>query len=241
MPRLATLAVTAAHRYHDTSVQELDGVIRMTSRRRTWIARTVIAAVMALVVPLVVPAPPASAQGAATEKIALPPYRGTLRDDYYPADARQHYQQGRALVEFSVDAHGVPTDVVVVSAEPAREFDNAARLLARNLRYQVPPGWQQGAAAHRFRIGVRFQVIECINFAHCESQPRNPPADYDAADRTYVLSAQHRTVALLTEPLVTSPTAPAPVAPATASPAATPARPQVTPAARSEEPVYPPG
>jgi TonB family protein len=205
----------------------------MTGQRRAWFAPTVIAAVLAVVVPLIVPVSPAHAEGAATEKIALPPYRGTLRDDYYPTDARLHYRQGRALVEFSVDAHGVPTDVVVVSAEPAREFDDAARLLARNLRYQVPPDWQPGAAAHRFRIGVRFQVIECINFSHCEPKPRNPPADYDGADRTYVLSAQRRVVTLLTEPPVMPPAAPV-------SPAA-PVRPQAAPVGPPEEPIYPPG
>ena len=208
----------------------------MTSQRGTWLAQIVIAAVMAVVVPLFASVSPANAEGAANEKIVLPPYRGTLRDDYYPADARQHYRQGRALVEFSVDAHGVPTDVVVVSAEPAREFDDAARLLARNLRYQVPAGWQPGAAAHRFRLGVRFQVLECINFSHCEPQPRNPPADYDAADRTYVLSAQRRVVTLLTEPPGISP-----AAPAAPSPPAAPGRPQAAPAARPEEPIYPPG
>jgi TonB family protein len=222
----------------------------MTSQRRTWCAHIIVAAVMSIVVSMIVPASPANAQGAATEKIALPAFRGTLRDDYYPADARLHYRQGRALVEFSVDARGVPTDVVVVSAEPAREFDDAARLLARNLRYQVPPDWQPGAAAHRFRIGVRFQVLECINFSHCEPQARNPPADYDAADRTYVVSAQRRVVTLLSQPPVAPPTAPASAptpasaaAPASVAPAAPPAsaRPQATPAARAEEPVYPPG
>jgi TonB family protein len=211
----------------------------MDSQRRAWFAPIVIAAVMAVVVPLFVPVSPANAEDAATGKLVLPAFRGTLRDDYYPMDARLHYRQGRALVEFSVDAHGVPTDVVVVSAEPAREFDDAARLLARNLRYQVPAGWQPGAAAHRFRLGVRFQVLECINFSHCEPQPRNPPADYDAADRTYVLSAQRRVVTLLTEPPVISPAAPA--APAAPSPPAAPGRPQAAPAARPEEPIYPPG
>jgi len=170
----------------------------------------------------------------ATAAPGLPPYRGALRDDYYPADARMHFQQGRALVEFAIDPRGVPTDVVLVNADPAGEFDDAARLLARNLRYQVPPGWGQGDAAHRFRLGVRFQFIECINFSHCEAQARNPPADYDVADRTYIVSAQRRVMALLTQPSVAAPApaSPAPHAPAPVSPPA---------AAPGEEPVYPPG
>jgi TonB family protein len=167
----------------------------------------------------------------ATAAPGLPPYRGALRDDYYPPDARLHFRQGRALVEFALDPRGVPTDVVVVNADPAGEFDDAARLLARNLRYQVPPGWGQGDAAHRFRLGVRFQFIECINFSHCEAQARNPPADYDVADRTYIVSAQRRVMALLTQPPVAAPAPGSPAPHAPAPPAATP----------REEPVYPPG
>ncbi len=185
----------------------------------------------------------AASQNAASQYIALPPFRGTLKDDYYPADARRHYQQGRALVEFTIDARGVPADVVVVNAEPEREFSDAARLLARNLRYQVPTGWQQSASTHRFRLGVRFQVIECINFSHCEPNAHNAPADYDAADRTYVLSTQKRVVILLpASPIAAPPTAAPPIAPATPPAPAPKANPSaVSPPAPSEEPVYPPG
>jgi TonB family protein len=225
------------------------GLITMTRRRCMRFAFTFIAAASSIfaLARALVPAASgqnAASQNAASQDIALPPFRGTLKDDYYPADARRHYQQGRALVEFTVDARGVPADVVVVNAEPEREFSDAARLLARNLRYQVPTGWQQSASAHRFRLGVRFQVIDCINFSHCESNAHNPPADYDAADRTYVLSTQKRVVILLpaAAPIAAPPTASPPIAPATPLAPA----PKVTPSAASppvpsEEPVYPPG
>jgi len=205
----------------------------MTRRRGPRIQLTVIAAASAIVAL----AAAASGLGAPSQDIQLPPFRGMLRDDYYPADARLHFRQGRALVEFSVDAHGVPTDVVLVNSDPAREFDDAARMLARHLRYQVPPDWEQGAAARRFRLGVRFQVVECVNFSHCEPNSRNPPADYDVADRTYVLTAQKHVVVLLNQPPAVPPMAPAlPIAPGQrANPSA------ASPAAPSEEPVYPPG
>ncbi|MFI4866588.1 MAG: energy transducer TonB, partial [Steroidobacterales bacterium] len=160
----------------------------------------------------------ALAQGTAPP-IELPPYKGTLKDDYYPADARAHALQGRVLVEFNVDARGVPKDAVVVNAEPAREFDASARMLVKNLRFEVPVGWEQSGAAHRFRIGVRYQTIQCINFSHCEAAPRNPPADYEAADRTYAVSAQRRVV---TFEGARSVAPPASATPASAPPAVAP-------------------
>src|ERR1700681_3141242 len=152
----------------------------MTRQRSRLIVRTAMASVIATIV---------LERGAqeprpAKQPIVLPPYKEALKDDYCPPDARQHFLQGRALVEFNVDGRGVPTDVVVVNAEPAREFDDSARRVVKNLRYLVPAGWGQGGAAHRFRMGVRYQVIQCMNLSHCESEARNSPADYDTADRT---------------------------------------------------------
>jgi TonB family protein len=205
----------------------------MTRQRRRLIVRTAIAAVVAIMVL----DRGALAQGAVDAKIELPPYQGALKDDYYPTDARLHSLQGRALVEFNVNARGMPEEVAVVQAEPAGEFDEAARRLVRNLRYQVPADWTTSAASHRFRMGVRYQVVQCINLSRCESEPRDPPADYAAADRTYVLTAQRRVVTLDRQS-VTPPAAPPPAAPSPTAPAP---RPRVTPAVPSEEPIYPPG
>jgi TonB family protein len=194
----------------------------LSSARTKPIARTALAALIAACAL----SGPAMAQSAAGDKPELPPYKGELKDDYYPADARQHYLQGRALVEFALDGRGTPTNVVLVNAEPPHEFEDAARHLVQNLRFQVPAGWKQSpAAAHRFRMGVRFQVIECINFSKCESQARQPPADYDAADRTYVVTSQRRVLTFDT------------VAPAAPAPAPLP---KAAPATASE-PDYPPG
>jgi TonB family protein len=210
----------------------------MTRHGHRLIVRTAMAGVVALLALNC----GALGQDAAKAAIQLPPYKGELKDDYYPPDARQHYRQGRALVEFTVDARGVPADVVVVNAEPAREFDEWARRLARNLRYQVPAGWDQSAAAHRFRLGVRFQVIECINLSHCETGSRNPPADYEGVDRTYVLSALRRVVIFQTSPPPPGPAAqpPAPL-PATSPPRASPSPPRTPAPVPYEEPIYPPG
>jgi TonB family protein len=209
----------------------------MTSQRLKLIAQSAMAAfIAAVVLDQAVPA-----QGA-VGKIELPPYQGTLRDDYYPDDARQHYLQGRALVEFSLNASGVPADVVVVASEPPREFEKSARMLVKNLRFEVPAGWGAGAAAaQRFRLGVRFQVVECINFSHCEPESRHPPPDYGDANRTYVVTAQRRVLTFSgktpgspEQPQTSPPAAPVP-APGYAQP-----RPQIAPPA-SAEPIYPPG
>ena len=198
----------------------------MTSQRIKLIAR----AAMATLIATCVLDGRAATQGTASDKIELPAYKGELKDDYYPEDARQHYLQGRALLEFTLDVRGVPSDVVIVNAEPPHEFEDSARRLVRNLRFEVPAGWQQGAAAaHRFRMGVRFQVIQCMNFSKCEPQARNPPADYEAADRTYVVSSQRRVLKLNEAPQTAPTPAPAP-----------PPRPRDTPGT-SAEPDYPPG
>jgi TonB family protein len=210
----------------------------MSRQRSRLIVRATIAAAMASI---------ALGRGAPAQGIAppieLPPYKGTLKDDYYPEDARAHALQGRVLVEFNVDGRGVPKDVVLVNAEPARDFDESARMLVKHLRFEVPAGWEQSAAAHRFRIGVRYQMIQCINFSHCEAAPRNPPADYEAADRTYVVSMQRRVVTFEGARSGAPPASatPASAPPAAVPPAAAPPRPRATPAAPSEEPVYPPG
>lgn len=217
----------------------------MSSQRIGRIVRTVTAAVLAAVIAAFALERPALAEGAVAGPIELPPYKGTLREDYYPADERLHYLQGRALVEFALDARGVPADVLVVSSEPERRFEESAHRLVKNLRFSVPAGWEQTGAGHRFKIGVRFQVIQCMNFSHCESQPRNPPADYEAANRTYVVSTQQRVVAFASQ-LPSPPAAPAlpsaapPASPA-AAPTAPPPRPRASPNAAPEEPIYPPG
>jgi len=200
----------------------------MIRQRHRLIVRTGAAAVMAIMA-LCRGGPAQSAAPA----LQLPPYKGELKDDYYPADARQHYLQGRALVEFSIDTRGVPTDVVLVSAEPAREFDDWARRVAKNLRYQLPPGWDQTAASHRFRMGVRFQVVECINLSHCETTARDPPADYQGAERTYIVTTQRRVVSFQSSP-------PPPAPPTAPPPAAVPSGPRAAPVPY-EEPINPPG
>lgn len=213
----------------------------MTSQRVQLIARTAMAAFIAAVVL----DRPALGQAAAMEKIQLPPYKAMLRDDYYPDDARQHYLQGRALVEFSLNGSGVPTDVVVVASEPPREFEKSARLLVRNLRFEIPPGWQASTAGtQRFHLGVRFQVVECINFSHCEPESRNPPADYGEANRTYVVTAQRRVLTFQTgTPGQAQPQAqpqPQSSRPSSPAPSYTQPRPQNGPPS-SGEPIYPPG
>jgi TonB family protein len=212
----------------------------MTRRRLKLIARSALAAFIAAVV-LDRAAP---AQGAAAGNIQLPPYKGTLRDDYYPDDARAHHLQGRALVEFSLNGSGVPADVVVVASEPPGEFEKSARLLVKHLHFEVPAGWEaNAAAAQRFRLGVRFQVVECINFSHCETEARDPPPDYGEANRTYVVTAQRRVMNFS----VKTPESPGPAPaqpqgsqPAAPAPGYAQPRPQNAPPA-SGEPIYPPG
>ena len=136
---------------------------------------------------------------------------------------------------------------MVVTSEPPHEFEKSARLLVRNLRFDVPSGWPASAAgAQRFRIGVRFQVVQCLNFSHCETESRNPPPDYGDADRTYVVNAQRRVLTFQTgtpgqsephyQPQGGQPASPAPMP----APGYPPPGPQNGPPA-SAEPIYPPG
>jgi TonB family protein len=207
--------------------------------------RSLLIATAAVPIALTAAAPARADLAPSGAHVELPAYRGTLRDDYYPADARSHYIQGRSLVEFSLNERGVPTDVTVIKSEPAREFDNTSERLVKNLRFAVPTNWDAaGAQSHRFRIGVRYQVVECMNFSKCETESRAPPADFDTADRTYVVSAQQRVLSL-SSGAARGPAPPPAYTGAPSAPSAAPATPRgpaapSVPAAGSEE-IYPPG
>jgi TonB family protein len=209
----------------------------MTSYRRLPIASAAMLAVLAA----------GSARAAAplsSAHVELPPYRGTLQDDYYPADARSHYLQGRSLVEFSLNDRGVPTDVSVIQSEPAREFDRSSERLVKNLRFELPASWDASAAqSHRFRIGVSYQVVQCLNFSKCEAGSRSPPAVYDGADRTYVVSAQQRVLSMGSRAASEPPPMPQTPSAAPASPSAAPYRPAAPPVPGSPggDEIYPPG
>jgi TonB family protein len=206
----------------------------MTSLRSLLIASAAALAALTGPVPARADVTPAAAH------VELPPYRGTLRDDYYPPDARSHYIQGRSLVEFSLNERGVPIDVTVLKSEPAREFDNSSERLVRNLRFEMPANWDAaGAQSHRFRIGVRYQVVKCLNFSKCETVSRAPPEDYDGADRTYVVSAQQRVLSMSGGAAPAPATTPASI-PSPRTPQTAPAAPSI-PAAPGAEEIYPPG
>jgi hypothetical protein len=89
-------------------------------------------------------------------------------------------------------------------------------------------------------------VVECINLSHCETTARNPPADYEGAERTYVVTTQRRVVSFQSSPPPPAPAAqpPAPQPPApqppAPSPAAAPSGPRAAPVPY-EEPIDPPG
>jgi protein TonB len=72
----------------------------------------------------------------------------------YPPDARRLNIQGWVEMEFVVDRNGAPKDAVVVAAEPAGRFDQAA--LAAVAKYRYAP-FEQGGHVYERRVKLRIR------------------------------------------------------------------------------------
>jgi len=102
--------------------------------------------------------------------VALPPILGISYD--YPASARRLNQQGRFLVELSINAAGRTTDVALLAAEPQGVFDRSLVVNLRRLRFRVPHDWQSsGRSARRFRVNVLFLIRPCREKGPCAELP----------------------------------------------------------------------
>ena len=102
--------------------------------------------------------------------VALPPMLDSAYD--YPVNARRLNQQGRFLVELSVDAAGRATDVALLAAEPTGVFDRSLLANLRHLRFNVPRDWQSsGHSARRFRVNVIFLIRPCRETGPCVELP----------------------------------------------------------------------
>lgn len=102
--------------------------------------------------------------------VALPPILETLYD--YPSSARRLNQQGRFLVELSIDSKGHATDVALLAAEPQGVFDRSLAGNLRHLRFNVPHDWQtSGRSTRRFRVNVIFLIRPCREQGPCSELP----------------------------------------------------------------------
>jgi TonB family protein len=85
---------------------------------------------------------------------------------YYPAPARRLGLTGRVGLEYSVDANGRPSGIVVADSA-GKVLDNAAKQLLSDQHFTIPADWvATGGPEKRYRLGVIFQLT---------NKPKVPP------------------------------------------------------------------
>lgn len=106
--------------------------------------------------------------------VPLPPASAGHYD--YPASARRLDQQGRFLVELSINGEGRATDVGVLAADPKGIFDHSLAVNLRKLLFNVPRDWESsGRSKRRFRVNILFLVRPCRAAGPCsELAPLTP-------------------------------------------------------------------
>jgi TonB family protein len=109
----------------------------------------------------------------------------TSVEDFYPLVARRDGQQGRVVIELNIDQRGRPVDLAIVESGPTFQFDESARRLVKALLYDVPADWNQSAAAaHRYRLSVKYRLYQCGRGMPCDGKGIGPIPDDPDVDGT---------------------------------------------------------
>ena len=130
---------------------------------------------------------PGAATGAqpAPIKPPLPQLTIKLETIEYPAAPLTAKMQGRVLVAFTITKRGRVDEPVIVAAEPAGVFDDAAIKTIKQVRFTVPDGWEaSGGSAHRFQVSVLFKLNPCVA-PQCVA-----PKPHEGADDFLIVGAQ---------------------------------------------------
>jgi len=126
-----------------------------------------------------------SAQEAPPAKRALPQLNVDLSSVTYPSALQRQGVQGRVLVAFTITKRGKVNDPVVVSSEPAGEFDSAAIRAVKQVHFTVPDDWEaSGDSAYQYQLSVLFKLSPCVA-PDCVA-----PKPHDSADDFLVIAAQ---------------------------------------------------
>jgi TonB family protein len=118
-------------------------------------------------------------------KHSLPPLTVDLRSVSYPSALQRQGVQGRVLVAFNITKRGKVDDPVVVSGEPAGEFDSVAIKAVKQVHFTVPDDWEaSGDSAYQYQFSVLFKLSPCIAPACVAPKP------HEAADDFLVIGAE---------------------------------------------------
>jgi TonB family protein len=79
-----------------------------------------------------------------------------MKGGYYPDKAKRLGLEGRALVEFNIDADGQSKQLSIVFADDAT-FAHMATTIISGARFDVPTDWvASGHEEQRYRLGLVF-------------------------------------------------------------------------------------
>jgi TonB family protein len=86
---------------------------------------------------------------------------------YYPPEARWRRETGAVLLEYSVNAKGVPERIVVLETTAPESLQTAAGRLLSQVRCKPDAAWVEGGGPQqRLKINVLFQFTD--------GEPTNP-------------------------------------------------------------------
>jgi TonB family protein len=77
--------------------------------------------------------------------------------DHYPDQARRQGLTGRVGLEYSVDAKGRRTDIVILESG-GKILDKAAKDVVSDLQSRIPPDAASAEPGKRYRVGVLFDL-----------------------------------------------------------------------------------
>jgi TonB family protein len=77
--------------------------------------------------------------------------------DHYPDQARRQGLTGRVGLEYSVDAKGRRTDIVILESG-GKLLDNAAKEVVSDRQIKIPPAPASAEPGRRYRVGVLFEL-----------------------------------------------------------------------------------
>jgi TonB family protein len=121
----------------------------------------------------------ANAQGTGAAKRPLPQFSVQLEDLTYPGSAEKAGIQGRALVAFTINKRGRVDGPVIVSAEPAVPFADAALTAIKQVRFEVPSDWvASGGPTYQYQLSVLFKLSPCVAPACVAPKPHEGADDF---------------------------------------------------------------
>jgi TonB family protein len=109
----------------------------------------------------------------------LPPMNFIQNPEYYPSSALKKGLQGRVLLDFTISRRNKIEDITIVDSDPQSIFDSAAKKALEDVKFTVPPDWQDsGGTLHHFTLSFVFKIYPCPTTPCYEPQPHSNADDF---------------------------------------------------------------